>query len=464
MEAWVPALSRPLLQSQPEHFSVCKKYEAALHFQPRWTSGALNFPLSASSPRLRLLVSGMSGSSITCGLSEQFRKVAGKCLAREAFMSTVGLSNRISRGPDALAAAMEEGKGMAERRRTRAAIFWDLDNKPPVNVPPMEAAVRLKDVALNFGEIVDFLAYANQHAFTYVPENVRQERREQKQRFLMEARGEVVPEEPYTCGMCGRKLRTGLQLQKHFKELHQREHQKRMARLSQLNPSRKRKVKQQMADKNERYCNAARGILVPKRGYYLAPELKRAGVIVRVVSNEPQAADIALKRDLHRAIGSNQVDAVCLISDDGGFASSILQAKRCGLSAVVIGSTPNPWLKKYADLWYSWEDVSTGRAVANIRMEMKSLHDRKELEKELEIFRHKDDAQSSYFRGTDSLQNYNYSHEDEQYFDDIDEDGDYDDDDDDDETYAGDFSSSGMRGGTNFTSPLRATSVFSEEE
>jgi hypothetical protein len=37
---------------------------------------------------------------------------------------------------------------------------------------------------------------------------------------------------------------------------------------------------------------------VPKKGYGLAPELKRAGVYVRTVEDRPQAADEALMKHM----------------------------------------------------------------------------------------------------------------------------------------------------------------------
>lgn len=82
----------------------------------------------------------------------------------------------------------EEAKQDGSRR---VAVFWDLDNKPPKNVPPYDAAVRLVETAAGFGEVVDVAAYANRYAFTYLPRWVKEQRRERKQLDRLERAGIV---------------------------------------------------------------------------------------------------------------------------------------------------------------------------------------------------------------------------------------------------------------------------------
>jgi hypothetical protein len=180
------------------------------------------------------------------------------------------------------------------RRRRSVAVFWDLDNKPPKAVRPYDAALRLRDTAAEFGNVVDMVAYANRHAFIYLPQWVREERQEKKKLDVLESKGLVKPLEPYVCNYCGRKCKTQLALKKHFKQLHERERNKRMTHLSHLKGKRRIKYKEKLADKEERYNDVARGILVPKVGYGLAGDLKRAGVFVKTVEDRPQAADEAL--------------------------------------------------------------------------------------------------------------------------------------------------------------------------
>lgn len=73
----------------------------------------------------------------------------------------------------------------------KVAVFWDLDNKPPKQVPPYDAALRLIDMAAAFGEVVDVAAYANRFAFSYLPRWVKEQRRERRELDRLETRGIV---------------------------------------------------------------------------------------------------------------------------------------------------------------------------------------------------------------------------------------------------------------------------------
>lgn len=239
------------------------------------------------------------------------------------------------------------------------SVFWDLDNKPPLSVPPYDAAIRLKDVALAFGRLVDMVAYANRHAFSHLPSWVKEQRRERKALDALEVSGIVVPDEPYVCGYCGRKCKTHVALKKHFKQLHERERNKRMSRLDSLKGKRKVKFKESLAERESRYKEAAKDVILPKVGYGLARELKRAGVWVRTVSDKPQAADEALKKHIWESIDVG-IRCICLVSDDSDFLPVLQQARARNLHTVVVGDTPV--LKRYTDIRFSWADVSTGRA------------------------------------------------------------------------------------------------------
>lgn len=102
------------------------------------------------------------------------------------------LPNSKSDGNDA-----REGDGDGEEGREgddgsrKVAVFWDLDNKPPTNVPPYDAAVRLVEMAAGFGEVVDVAAYANRYAFSYLPRWVKEQRRERRQLDRLERAGIV---------------------------------------------------------------------------------------------------------------------------------------------------------------------------------------------------------------------------------------------------------------------------------
>ena len=62
---------------------------------------------------------------------------------------------------------------------------------------------------------------------------------------------------------------------------------------------------------------AATTLLVPKVGYRLAAELRRAGVFVKIVQDKSQAADWALKRQMVHSM-SRGIDWLFLVSDDSG--------------------------------------------------------------------------------------------------------------------------------------------------
>ena len=72
------------------------------------------------------------------------------------------------------------------------------------------------------------VAYANHHAFSHVPKVVRGQRRERKLLNLLENKGVIKSVEPYFCIVCGRRFYTNEKLVNHFKQIHEREHQKRL--------------------------------------------------------------------------------------------------------------------------------------------------------------------------------------------------------------------------------------------
>jgi hypothetical protein len=248
-----------------------------------------------------------------------------------------------------------------EQKKRTVAVFWDLDNKPPKRVPPFEAALRLKEMAGEFGNVIDLVAYANHHAFSHVPTWVHEERRQRKVLDMLEATGEVKPHEPYICGVCGSKKKTHVQLTNHFKMLHETEQRKRMNRLDSLKGKKKQKKRflENNAEKLAKYKDAARSIIYPKVGYGLMQDIRRAGVYVRTVKDEPQAADIALKEHIMRSIKKG-VNCICLVSDDTDFKPELRMARERRLHTVVVGDLRI--LGAYADTYFSWAEVASGRA------------------------------------------------------------------------------------------------------
>ncbi|GLT34216.1 hypothetical protein SLA2020_087430 [Shorea laevis] len=248
-------------------------------------------------------------------------------------------------------------QGIYTRKQKKVVVLWDLDNKPPRG-PPYQAAMALKRVAEKFGEVVDMSAYANRHAFIHLPQWVVEERRERKNLDILERKGIVTPSEPYVCGVCGRKCKTNLDLKKHFRQLHERERQKKMNRMKSLKGKKRQRYKEKYISGNHKYNEAARGVIKPKVGYGLASELRRAGVYVKTVEDKPQAADWALKRQMQHSM-SRGIDWLFLVSDDKDFVEMLRRAREANLGTVVVGDRDRA-LGRLADLWVPWIGVENG--------------------------------------------------------------------------------------------------------
>ncbi|KNA19846.1 hypothetical protein SOVF_057660 [Spinacia oleracea] len=247
--------------------------------------------------------------------------------------------------------------GVFAPKQTKVVVLWDLDNKPPRGLP-YDAAVSLKALASRFGEVVDISAYANRHAFSHLPARVLEERRERRQLDVLERKGIITPSQPYVCSVCGRKCKTNLDLKKHFRQLHERERQKKLSRMKQLKGKKRQKFKERYLEKNYKFEEAARSLITPKVGYGLAKELRRAGVFVKTVEDKPQAADWALKRQMLHSI-SRGVDWLFLVSDDSDFREMLRRARESNLGTVVVGDR-NGALGMNADLWVPWMGVENG--------------------------------------------------------------------------------------------------------
>ncbi|XP_050235675.1 uncharacterized protein LOC126685765 [Mercurialis annua] len=253
-------------------------------------------------------------------------------------------------------------QGVYTSKKSKVVVLWDLDNKPPRG-PPYPAAIALKELAQKFGEIIEMSAYANRHAFIHLPNWVMEERRERKQLDILERKGLVNQPEAYVCGVCGRKCKTNLDLKKHFKQLHERERQKKLNRMRSLKGKKRQRFKERFVSGNHKYNEEARKLLTPKVGYGLAQELRRAGVYVKTVEDKPQAADWALKRQIEHSM-SRGIDWLFLISDDSDFAETLRRAREADLRTVVVGDRDRA-LGRHADLWVPWIGVENGEVTEN---------------------------------------------------------------------------------------------------
>ncbi|XP_006396784.2 uncharacterized protein LOC18014417 [Eutrema salsugineum] len=263
----------------------------------------------------------------------------------------------------------------------RVAVFWDLDNKSPASFPPYDAAVKLRTAASSFGFVKLMVAYANRHAFSYVPVEVREQRKERKLLNQLENKGLVKPPDPYFCGVCDRRFYTNEKLISHFRQIHETENQKRMRQIESAKGHQRVRLVAKYSMKLEKYKRAARNIMTPKEGYGLADELKRACFWVKMVSDKPEAADRALKEHMVDVMDKREVECVVLVSDDSGFAEILWEAKERCVRTVVIGDLNEGALKRVADVAYSWKEVVMGKAKKEVEKVVGKWKDRDVLKK-----------------------------------------------------------------------------------
>ncbi|CAN6214948.1 unnamed protein product [Urochloa humidicola] len=247
--------------------------------------------------------------------------------------------------------------GVWTARSPKVVVLWDLDNKPPRGAP-FPAATSLIAAASLLGRVVSISAFANRHAFSHLPAWVAAERRDRRALDRAERAGIAAPSVPYSCGVCGRRFPTRPDLTRHFRQLHERERNKKLSRLRSLKGKKRQKFRERFISGNTKYEDTARELLTPKVGYGLASELRRAGVHVRTVPDKPQAADHALKRQVKHSLACG-VDWMVLVSDDSDFTDTVRNARAADLRTVVVGDGCRA-LGKVADIWLPWDRVENG--------------------------------------------------------------------------------------------------------
>ncbi|CAI0551536.1 unnamed protein product [Linum tenue] len=167
----------------------------------------------------------------------------------------------------------------------------------------------------------------------------------------------------------------------HFKQIHEREHQKRVNQIESARGKRRVNLVGKYAMKMQKYRNASRDVLTPKTGYGLADELKRAGFWVGTVSNKPQAADVALKEHMVDVMDKKKAECVVLVSDDSDFVGVVKEAKSRCLKTVVVGNLEHGALKRVADAGFSWQEVLMGKAKKEAISVVEKWSDREILER-----------------------------------------------------------------------------------
>ncbi|KAL6606701.1 hypothetical protein ACP70R_042354 [Stipagrostis hirtigluma subsp. patula] len=277
---------------------------------------------------------------------------------RRAAVAAAAEAENPSAAPAAVDVEMVRGRdGVWTARSPTVVVLWDLDNKPPRG-PPFPAASSLIAAASLLGRVVSVSAFANRHAFSHLPAWVAAERRDRRALDRAERAGVAAPPVPYTCAVCGRRFPTRPDLTRHFRQLHERERNKKLNRLRSLKGKKRQKFRERYISGNTKYNDAARELLTPKVGYGLAAELRRAGVHVRTVPDKPQAADQALKRQVKHSVACG-VDWMVLVSDDSDFTDTVRKARAADLRTVVVGDGCRA-LGKVADIWLPWDRVENG--------------------------------------------------------------------------------------------------------
>lgn len=241
--------------------------------------------------------------------------------------------------PEAVEGETASQDALAALAPREVAILWDLDNVQPQG-PVIEAVEALRRLATAHGEVVvEFYAVARKLAFDYVPEHVREERAMRKELDFLEDSGYLL-EEPYRCPVCGAKCKTNKILEKHYKQLHERELTKKQNHLNSVRKKSGKKAKkflQKHGGEIAMRTAAHHEVMGYKKGYGLQSQLQRAGVKVRMVSDGPQSADKALEQRWARLAGKKNLSTLVLVSDDNGFERVLSSAKTRGVRTIVVG-------------------------------------------------------------------------------------------------------------------------------
>ncbi|KAF6259956.1 hypothetical protein COO60DRAFT_1700597 [Scenedesmus sp. NREL 46B-D3] len=215
-------------------------------------------------------------------------------------------------------------------------VYWDLDNLHPTEWLELPALTqRLRECLPQYGSIAAMHAYACTRTLTrQVPGSAAaalpavydggggsSSSSSSTQWQYDVVLDELQTSEALTCPMCGRQCKSLVDLNKHFVQLHQREHKKRLEG-----------PKYAGSDKARRYREAAQQLGLPRaklagrKGQAVQLLLQRGNVSLVQVPNGDQAADEAIKRDidrLHGALPSLQGRVLVLVSDDRGFRGDL---------------------------------------------------------------------------------------------------------------------------------------------
>jgi hypothetical protein len=158
-------------------------------------------------------------------------------------------------------------------------VFWDLDNKRSDGVAAEDVARHLRGTLANYGAVRSIAAVANPATLAWRPEGVVRGGQLMREIVATERRTKTSLTGQQRCPMCGMTCKSIAHLQKHFRQLHEREHKKQLAH----RPGLRSYV---ASGKQDRFLQArARLQLSARPGEALSAEqqLRRAGVVVTQV-------------------------------------------------------------------------------------------------------------------------------------------------------------------------------------
>ncbi|KAI2610614.1 uncharacterized protein GGS25DRAFT_518913 [Hypoxylon fragiforme] len=298
------------------------------------------------------------------GCQFQFRGISSTAQTIPEVTTTENISPEKNVG-DICPASTTSGNDPSRKATAKknVAILWDLDNKRPY-ILPETLANAIRSFGASRGKIVEYSAMANVVAFRGLPLAAIELKKERQAFMQDEAKGLYKPSEPYRCPVCGAKSPTMEKMNKHYDQLHARELKKKWTHIRTTKSSKKRTT---LLKEIQKRRTAHMKIKFPENEHKVFQSLERAGVLVRVVKQTPQAADAMLKGRFGTVIRENENVVSIIISDDSDFCDMVKSARRRGVYVIVIGDYPDSRLAQVANEWFSWRTLNmnvdlTGKA------------------------------------------------------------------------------------------------------
>ncbi|XP_024525835.1 uncharacterized protein LOC9660502 [Selaginella moellendorffii] len=244
------------------------------------------------------------------------------------------------------------------------SLIWDLHNKPE-GMDPYTAAKRVVEIAGVFGSVVERTAYASRRMLCFLPLFTREYN---KVRDFEVVDGEVV-ERNLSCPLCGdgeARAPHWANLVKHFRLKHERARTKMIYRMHLASGEEKKSWRKILLHQETKYQRAARAVLTPR---VLLPDglplaLIKAGYFVKQMPDKPaKAPDMAVWSHILQ-VANLGISCICLVCDNVNYTGAMEFARRQNVHTVLIGIGARQKIKEKANLYFSWEEVVTGKALA----------------------------------------------------------------------------------------------------